>query len=275
MTRTVLVGAHLGHAEGDAVGLAVELARPFGARIVLGGIVVLTGGDVEDAHTQLTEELEALRATVPADVPSQIEIAEASSIVRGLHDLATACDAELLVLGSHHRTGLLRALRGDLATDVVFTAPCAVVIAQPSETTGMPQRVGIAWDDSPDASEALEWAVQLVERTAGELHILRVLEPRHAEGTKPGIDEQAQLHAAEQAARPRVPTHARGLWGDPAEELITASRQLDLLVMGSRGHSPVHRALFGSVSTRVMHEARCPVVVMPAGVHSKPDTAVV
>ena len=49
--------------------------------------------------------------------------------------------------------------------------------------------------------------------------------------------------------------------GDPAEELIKASRDADLLVVGSRGSGGFARLMLGSVSSKVVHHAACPVVV--------------
>ena len=51
--------------------------------------------------------------------------------------------------------------------------------------------------------------------------------------------------------------------GDPAEELIKASRDADLLVVGSRGNGVFARLLIGSVSSKVTHHAAVPVVVVP------------
>ena len=51
--------------------------------------------------------------------------------------------------------------------------------------------------------------------------------------------------------------------GDPAEELVRASRDADLLVVGSRGSGGFHRLMMGSVSSKVTHHAACPIMVVP------------
>ena len=51
--------------------------------------------------------------------------------------------------------------------------------------------------------------------------------------------------------------------GDVAEELVNASRDADMLVVGSRGGGGFARLLMGSVSSQVVHHASCPVVVIP------------
>jgi nucleotide-binding universal stress UspA family protein len=51
--------------------------------------------------------------------------------------------------------------------------------------------------------------------------------------------------------------------GDPAEELVRASRDADLLVVGARGSGGFARLLLGSVGSQVSHHAACPVVIIP------------
>lgn len=49
-------------------------------------------------------------------------------------------------------------------------------------------------------------------------------------------------------------------------EALSLGRDVDLLVLGSRGRGAVLRLLLGSVSTKVVRRARCAVLVMPEGV---------
>jgi nucleotide-binding universal stress UspA family protein len=51
--------------------------------------------------------------------------------------------------------------------------------------------------------------------------------------------------------------------GDAAEELVRASSDAEMLVVGSRGSGGFAKLLMGSVSSQVTHHAACPVVVVP------------
>ncbi len=55
----------------------------------------------------------------------------------------------------------------------------------------------------------------------------------------------------------------RAVNGFVAEELIGASRDADMLVVGSRGAGGFARLMMGSVSSQVAHHAQCPVVIIP------------
>jgi len=52
--------------------------------------------------------------------------------------------------------------------------------------------------------------------------------------------------------------------GDPAQELVSASQDADLIVVGTRGTGAWAQLLLGSVSSKVTHHSACPVVVIPS-----------
>jgi nucleotide-binding universal stress UspA family protein len=70
--------------------------------------------------------------------------------------------------------------------------------------------------------------------------------------------EQARNEIGETA--PEVTVNV--VTGDPAEELVKASHDADLVVVGSRGSGGFASLLMGSVSSKVTHHGACPVVVI-------------
>lgn len=60
-----------------------------------------------------------------------------------------------------------------------------------------------------------------------------------------------------------TPVASEVVEGRPADVLATASRDADMLVLGSHGHSRVWHTVLGSVAQECVQKATCPVVVIP------------
>lgn len=75
-------------------------------------------------------------------------------------------------------------------------------------------------------------------------------------------DEADKVLAALAGPRPESVT-VEAISGVPAEELITSSRNADLIVLASRGAGGSARLLLGSTSSEVACHAHCPVVIIP------------
>ncbi len=144
--------------------------------------------------------------------------------------------------------------------------------------------VGI--DGSDHSGRALEWAVREAAVRHTPLTVLTVQKPA-ATGSSWGAsaavpyaypyDEDLATQALKMAreetdrtlekanpgSRPPSVT-VKAVTGLPAEVLLRAAEGADMLVVGSRGAGGFERLLLGSVSTQVIHHARCPVVVIPA-----------
>jgi nucleotide-binding universal stress UspA family protein len=137
-------------------------------------------------------------------------------------------------------------------------------------------------DGSEHSRRALSWAMHEAAQRHAPLTVMTV----HQEPARPateiywGIHQYSANHFDEEttrkALRQFVDTAAGGIGetapeitvsavtGDVAEELVKASRDADMLVVGSRGSGGFARLLMGSVSSKVTHHAACPVVVVPA-----------
>jgi nucleotide-binding universal stress UspA family protein len=81
------------------------------------------------------------------------------------------------------------------------------------------------------------------------------------ESLRAAVQEMVDTVAKEIGERPPEVT-VNVTMGDPAKELVKASRDADMLVVGSRGSGAFAELLMGSVSSKVTHHAACPVVVI-------------
>jgi nucleotide-binding universal stress UspA family protein len=54
----------------------------------------------------------------------------------------------------------------------------------------------------------------------------------------------------------------RGVSGLPAEAILDAAKDADMIVVGSRGAGGFSRLLMGSVSSQVAHHAHVPVLII-------------
>jgi nucleotide-binding universal stress UspA family protein len=131
----------------------------------------------------------------------------------------------------------------------------------------------VALDGSPDAEAALLHAVTLARDQNARLTLLSVA-PRSPVPTGAGVPpppdltevHEELLREALELVPGDVGVTTRLEHGDPASAILERVEEgsCDLVVMGSHGHSRVHRALMGSVSERVLRGARVPVLLMRA-----------
>jgi len=137
----------------------------------------------------------------------------------------------------------------------------------------------LATDGSPTAEKAAETAIELAKLLDTELVIVTVWElpytmtglvpaPINGELAQLGEEEAVEvvLGAAALARKAGVDTRTLVLRGIPVEEICLAAETYEprFLVVGSHGWGIVKRAVFGSVSTGVLHRAKCPVLVVRA-----------
>ncbi len=137
--------------------------------------------------------------------------------------------------------------------------------------------VGI--DGSDHSLHALEWAIREAAVRAAPLTVLTVQQAIAgywgglviypgdedlAEKARETAQEETDrvLEKIDSESRPSSVT-VRAVIGLPAEALLEAAADADMLVVGSRGAGGFKRLLMGSVSVQVTHHAHCPVVVIP------------
>jgi nucleotide-binding universal stress UspA family protein len=134
-------------------------------------------------------------------------------------------------------------------------------------------------DGSDHSRHALEWAIKEAAVRHAPLTVLTVQQAVAGYWGGPilypgdqDLAEQAREKAQEETdstlekidaeSRPSSVT-VRAVTGLPAEALLEAAAEADMLIVGSRGAGGFKRLLMGSVSIQVTHHAHCPVVVIP------------
>jgi nucleotide-binding universal stress UspA family protein len=244
MYRLILVGYDGEPASRDALALARGLAAIDDARLILCAALELdplaTPADAyERAMGEAEKKLGNQAREQLGDMPFDLRMVGGVAAPRALHEVAEEVDADVIALGSTHRHGLGRVLPGSVGERLLQGAPCAILIA-PGGFAGRNrleiERIGVGYDGKTESSHARTVAERLAAQVGAALETITV--------------------ADEEIAKPADP-------GEAAEKLVERSRDLDLLVVGSRGYGPVRHALLGSVTSELMKAAACPVLVVP------------
>jgi nucleotide-binding universal stress UspA family protein len=145
-----------------------------------------------------------------------------------------------------------------------------------------PTKILLATDGSEEVTLAALTAADIVEKTRSELHLAyvmysgtfselgllsedEILESPDPEARMEEVEEELLDRLAEpiKASGGKV-TQAHLRLGRPDREIVSLAEEINagLIVMDSRGHGGIRRALLGSVSDSVIRHAHCPVLVV-------------
>lgn len=133
----------------------------------------------------------------------------------------------------------------------------------------------LATDGSPSARQATAFAIELAQATGWVLEVVTVRMPpttvfgellqeswqklarSERENAKNLVDETVAEAQAKSVDASGSVAH-----GDPVTEICVAAEDAALVVVGAHGWGTVKRLVFGSVSSALLHEAPCPVLVV-------------
>ena len=272
----------------DPLRLGGELARRLELPVVLITVFVhhplLSGSETEgqrEVRTAAHQDLLELGRTLDDVVVDDAMVLASSSPARALHERSTDPSTVLVVVGSTTRGAIRRVLPGNIAHELLSGAACPVAIAPHgyAEQDARPlATVGVAFDGSTEAQQALAGARELARGAGATLHVITVVEPL-AFGAVPvstmepsasagrRLDDELRAVHERAVAESRDIVETRGVIarGEPSEVLLQQSQQLDVLVAGSRGYGPLGAVLLGSTTRELMHGAGCPVLIVPRG----------
>lgn len=136
------------------------------------------------------------------------------------------------------------------------------------------KRILVATDGSPCSLRAAQVAGEMARLVpGGEVTVLHVVHVPRVLATEAGLSLDATINTSARQAidmtvdvlgLPQVQVHTEVQIGEPAEEIVelAATNPFDLIVMGSRGLSPLTELLMGSTSHRVLQTTPCPVLLV-------------
>ena len=136
----------------------------------------------------------------------------------------------------------------------------------------------VGMDGSPRGDAALQWALEAGAHTGDTVRAILV-RPRdtllpgtsfaiHPHGRVPEAGYSLDEHVAKLTLDTQASLETRTVHGDPATELVTASADADLLVLGTHRGGAVSDLVLGSVGRECVRFSRCPVVVItPEAAH--------
>jgi nucleotide-binding universal stress UspA family protein len=220
------------------------------------------------------------------------EASEAPDVHEEILVHADRLPADLIVLGTHGRSGFERLMLGSVTERVLRKAsrPVLTVPAGSRDAGGNGDgafaRILCAVDFSDCSMAALGYAASLAEESRARLvavHVIELAPPAYDPLIGPPIDLPGYRQACETAGRERlrnlIPVAIRNstditegldelvVCGKPHREIlrIAEERQSDLIVLGIHGRNVVDRLLFGSTVEPIVRRAHCPVLtVRPA-----------
>jgi nucleotide-binding universal stress UspA family protein len=214
------------------------------------------------------------------DIPVDVSVAEGDVAAE---ILAEAGSADMVVMGTHGRSGFEHLVLGSVTEKVLRKATCPMLTiprAAPDATGAVPSlfhRIVAAVDFSDPSMHALDYGLSLAEEADAHLTIVHVIHVpehialwfEHGHAVSPIREMQA---AAERRLRSAVADDVRAHChvservevGDPYREILRVADEehAGLIVLGAHGQTVIERMFVGSTAQHVVRHAACPVLTV-------------
>jgi nucleotide-binding universal stress UspA family protein len=192
-------------------------------------------------------------------------------------------DFDLVVLSNHGRNGFHRRMLGNVAKQLIQTVSKPVLLIRPRQGVSPPaksiRRLLVTLDGSEFSERVLPYvkATSLIE---SEVLLLRVPQVPEAHLYGAMIEEIQQLRqGAEEQARDYLEKVSAALQEEginarplvkgsrPANTIVSVAKEekVDVIMLATHGRGEIERLFLGSIADRVVHQAPCPVFLVPIG----------
>jgi len=301
--KTILCSVDFSSISARVLRLAIEASRLFNSRLVLHHNVDPPLPSEIPSLQMFMDKVLADQGLQRLSSKQEAAIKIERKITRGkahtsILTLAQKLPADLIVMGTHGRSGLKHMLVGSTTERVIAKSNCPVLaIGEAGENRIFPEpdeglseirhRVLVPVDFSPHSLYTLENACRITGTLPVELHFLHVVQPVSWDDmrggghfTVPEFQRSLMLDAKDRLLglipenmQDRVRAHVR--MGPVVGEIIdcAASIQASLIVMGVTPGGLIEDFLFGAASYGVLRSSPCPVWIVPAIRHGAASAA--
>jgi nucleotide-binding universal stress UspA family protein len=211
-------------------------------------------------------------------VPHDTTVKRGYDVWPAVEDAILKQKADLIVLGTHGRTGAQKLVMGSVAEEIFRRSPVPVLTIGPSVTRGLHNsahfhHILFATDLTPDSLAAAPWAFSMAQENQADLILLNIIhqhewaasEKLAEETTAQAIDQLQSIvpPGAEAWCRPQTFVQ----YGDPARKILEMAREraADLIVLGVReanGYLGATTHFSRTTAQNVVAHARCPVLTV-------------
>lgn len=273
------------------MGYAVSLATSWKAELCVMTVLELYPGMDPDytvnkmyldhVRADATRQLDRIQTRLKGhgqEITTRIETGIPSQAIQ---TLAETTAADLLVVGTHGRTGLDHILIGSTAERAVRMAPCPVLAVKAGKSgagtaaVGAIQRIVVPIDLSSCSLDALEYAAQFAKQTGASVTILHAMEPvaygldfslSHAKEWKRQreyLEERLTILSACLTSFGIKTDHVLkpGLPADSIASYVNG-HMFDLMIMGTHGRRGLSHLLIGSIAGAMLRHVSCPVLTV-------------
>jgi nucleotide-binding universal stress UspA family protein len=263
--------------------LYVDTALPVDGGDVGAFAVAPTAVLAAARSTRVVDDLRGFVGRVLHRQGVDVEVEESRDAADAILRRAVTLGADLIVIGTHGRTGINRWFVGSVAERVLRRAASPVMVVPPHDkvptSTVAFKHILCAIDFSDSSLAALRWALSLAEEADAHLWLLHTIEvpPELRVSAVVTEDEIDELNASARAdalsrLRSLIPEEAAPFCsietatttGEAAHAILkfAVEHETDLIVMGAQGHGAVDRFIFGSKTRDVIAGTACPVLTV-------------
>ncbi len=227
---------------------------------------------LNDIQEQMKERIAVAKKE---GVSADYAVIQGKSAASSLLEYVQQNPYDLIIMGTHGRTGIKHFILGSIAEKLVRLSPTPVLTLHKSTRQFRLKHILIPVDFSESSLKAVEYGAEIAHQFQSEITLLHVVESLpypafYPEGFSPAFDYDPQLRERINENLNTIlqdetlPVHRLIRMGTPSSEIVhyAQKKDIDLILMSTRGLTGLEHILIGSTTERVVRMSEVPVLTI-------------